>query len=288
MAEIPPSLIPALDRKPASVSPAILLSLDPDFTLTMSTSSLLGSRAKLQDIPKVEQLILGRIRGWISDNLVWPKVRVLRLPGLGKPGNVEGDDGEGEYVWIEGVPVRRPADGLDSANRTGSTEDGSTVASSPVRGTSPARRTSVDSDEGVMDRSLPGFGELGAFASTPVGSSRKPRASDAHHEPGSFSRPRKPSFGAHLGQGASAPRAAHPRESFEDGGGPGDRMWRSMFSPGPSTVENNTTQWALSGGMASLGLGRTNSGSGTPFHLRDRLRAAHGRRVDGEMQPPSR
>lgn len=77
MAEIPPVAIPLpVDHDPGAPTPAILLSLDPDFTLCMSTTSLLGARAKLEDIPKVEQLILGRLRGWIVDNLVWPKVRV--------------------------------------------------------------------------------------------------------------------------------------------------------------------------------------------------------------------
>ncbi|KAA1078978.1 ERMES complex subunit mmm1 [Puccinia graminis f. sp. tritici] len=105
MAEIPPIAIPLpMNDDPSAPSPAILMSLDPDFTLSMTTTSLLGSRAKLQDIPKIEQLILGRLRGWIVDNLVWPKVRVLKLPGLGNKGSVEdAADGEGEYVWVEGT-----------------------------------------------------------------------------------------------------------------------------------------------------------------------------------------
>lgn len=107
MAEIPPVAIPLpVDHDPAAPTPAILLSLDPDFTLCMSTTSLLGARAKLEDIPKVEQLILGRLRGWIVDNLVWPKVRVLKLPGVGSKGAVENaEDGAGEYVWVESEPI---------------------------------------------------------------------------------------------------------------------------------------------------------------------------------------
>ncbi|WAR60152.1 hypothetical protein PtB15_9B89 [Puccinia triticina] len=105
MAEIPPIAIPLpMNDDPSAPSPAILMSLDPDFTLSMTTTSLLGSRAKLQDVPKIEQLIMGRLRGWIVDNLVWPKVRVLKLPGLGNKGSVEdAADGEGEYVWVEGT-----------------------------------------------------------------------------------------------------------------------------------------------------------------------------------------
>ncbi|KAH9825099.1 hypothetical protein DFH28DRAFT_1016521 [Melampsora americana] len=112
MAEIPPVAIPLpVDHDPAAPTPAILLSLDPDFTLCMSTTSLLGARAKLEDIPKVEQLILGRLRGWIVDNLVWPKVRVMKLPGVGSKGAVENaENGTGEYVWVESepIPVEKP------------------------------------------------------------------------------------------------------------------------------------------------------------------------------------
>ncbi|EGG00389.1 uncharacterized protein MELLADRAFT_111891 [Melampsora larici-populina 98AG31] len=112
MAEIPPVAIPLpVEHDPAAPTPAILLSLDPDFTLCMSTTSLLGARAKLEDIPKVEQLILGRLRGWIVDNLVWPKVRVLKLPGVGSKGAVENaENGTGEYVWVESeaMPVEKP------------------------------------------------------------------------------------------------------------------------------------------------------------------------------------
>lgn len=110
MTEIPPIAIPLpTNSDPIAPSPAILMSLDPDFTLSMSTTSLLGSRAKLQDIPKIEQLILGRLRAWIVDNLVWPKVRVLKLPGLGNKGSVEDSaDGEGEYVWVEGTTPEKP------------------------------------------------------------------------------------------------------------------------------------------------------------------------------------
>lgn len=59
-------------------------SLHPDFILELASTSLIGSRAKLQDIPKVEQLIIGRIRGWVIENLVWPRVRTFRLPSVNR------------------------------------------------------------------------------------------------------------------------------------------------------------------------------------------------------------
>ncbi|CBQ68260.1 related to MMM1-required for mitochondrial shape and structure [Sporisorium reilianum SRZ2] len=57
-------------------------SLHPDFALEASASSLLGSRAKLQDIPKIEQLLISRLRGWIMDRFVWPRYWSLTLPNL--------------------------------------------------------------------------------------------------------------------------------------------------------------------------------------------------------------
>ncbi|KAK4049638.1 hypothetical protein OIO90_005397 [Microbotryomycetes sp. JL221] len=63
-------------------APSIHLSLHPDFTLDISTASLLGSRAKLQDVPKIEQLILARIRGYIQDRVVWPGRVQIALPAV--------------------------------------------------------------------------------------------------------------------------------------------------------------------------------------------------------------
>lgn len=72
------------------------MSLHPDFTLDLSATSLIGSRAKLQDIPKVEQMIVGRLRSFVVDRLVWPKRIPLRLPSLSHHTAAEED-----YVWVE-------------------------------------------------------------------------------------------------------------------------------------------------------------------------------------------
>ncbi|BEI80214.1 hypothetical protein CcaverHIS002_0107430 [Cutaneotrichosporon cavernicola] len=54
----------------------------PDFHLNLKTTSLLGSRAKLQDIPKLEQLILARLRAVIQDRFVFPHHLTFGLPRL--------------------------------------------------------------------------------------------------------------------------------------------------------------------------------------------------------------
>lgn len=66
-------------------------SLHPDFALEASASSLLGSRAKLQDIPKIEQLLISRLRGWIMDRFVWPRYWSLTLPNLVPSPSAAGD-----------------------------------------------------------------------------------------------------------------------------------------------------------------------------------------------------
>ncbi|CAK9786726.1 hypothetical protein CC85DRAFT_248302 [Cutaneotrichosporon oleaginosum] len=54
----------------------------PDFHLNLKTTSLLGSRAKLQDIPKLEQLIVARLRAVIQDRFVYPHHLTFGLPRL--------------------------------------------------------------------------------------------------------------------------------------------------------------------------------------------------------------
>ncbi|BGP21226.1 mitochondrial outer membrane protein Mmm1 [Rhodotorula toruloides] len=78
-----PSLVPpTTETPPRHAHPTVHLSLHPDFDLVLSTSSLLGSRAKLQDVPKVEQLLKARIRAAIQDKVVWPGRIEIALPGL--------------------------------------------------------------------------------------------------------------------------------------------------------------------------------------------------------------
>jgi hypothetical protein len=77
--------------------PSICASLHPDFSLELTSSSLIGARAKLQDIPKVEQLILGRLRGFIIDKLVWPARQAVKLPDIGQAVQTVQE----EYVMID-------------------------------------------------------------------------------------------------------------------------------------------------------------------------------------------
>lgn len=117
---ISPTASDALDSPPLPALPAsdsasaLSVSLHPDFILELATTSLIGSRAKLQDIPKVEQLIVGRVRAWVIENLVWPKVRTFPLPTLRQrkftPSAAAGD----EQHEVPPVDSLRPPTGADS------------------------------------------------------------------------------------------------------------------------------------------------------------------------------
>ncbi|KAG8897852.1 ERMES complex subunit mmm1 [Tulasnella sp. 403] len=63
---------------PSDPAPCLTLTLDPSFTLDLTTNSLLGSRAKLSDVPKVHEMITERIRSLIATRGTWK----ILLPGV--------------------------------------------------------------------------------------------------------------------------------------------------------------------------------------------------------------
>jgi len=65
---------------PSPQSPALILRLQPNFRFSLNQSSLLGSRAKLADVPKVHQMIEERIRASIASRFT--EYRIM-LPGVG-------------------------------------------------------------------------------------------------------------------------------------------------------------------------------------------------------------
>jgi len=62
-----------------STAPVLTIALPPEFTLDLKTTSLMGSRAKLADIPKLHELIQHQVRRTLAARAVWKIV----LPGLG-------------------------------------------------------------------------------------------------------------------------------------------------------------------------------------------------------------
>ncbi len=54
----------------------------PDYRLDLSIRSLVGSRSRLQDVPKIAQLVEARVQAWFEERVVEPRVQVVGLPGL--------------------------------------------------------------------------------------------------------------------------------------------------------------------------------------------------------------
>lgn len=61
---------------------ALLFSFSPDYRLEFSVKSLIGSRAKLENVPKISALIESRLRSWFVERCIEPRFQVVRLPSL--------------------------------------------------------------------------------------------------------------------------------------------------------------------------------------------------------------
>lgn len=83
---------------PLSPHPTLTVSLMPDFALELNTTSLLGSRAKLSDVPKLHELIQAQVRRVLTERGTWKVV----LPLLSTVEEVQED-------------VARQRDSIDSA-----------------------------------------------------------------------------------------------------------------------------------------------------------------------------
>ncbi|KAL1837036.1 hypothetical protein VTJ49DRAFT_4347 [Mycothermus thermophilus] len=53
-----------------------------DYRLDFSVRSLLGSRSRLQDVPKIAQLIESRLHSWFDERCVEPRFQEIALPSL--------------------------------------------------------------------------------------------------------------------------------------------------------------------------------------------------------------
>jgi maintenance of morphology protein 1 len=53
-----------------------------DYRLDLSVRSLVGSRSRLQDVPKIAQLIESRLHAWFDERAVEPRFQQIALPSL--------------------------------------------------------------------------------------------------------------------------------------------------------------------------------------------------------------
>lgn len=88
------------DDPTRSTSPKsnVAFSFLPDYRLDLSVRSLIGSRSRLQDVPKIAQLVEARVHAWFEERVVEPRVQVVGLPDLwprmGRTGVRTGDESE--------------------------------------------------------------------------------------------------------------------------------------------------------------------------------------------------
>lgn len=66
-------------------SPVLTFSISPNFELDLSTTSLMGSRAKLANVPKLHELIQHQVRRVLAARATWKVV----LPGLASVAEVK-------------------------------------------------------------------------------------------------------------------------------------------------------------------------------------------------------
>ncbi|KAI9934081.1 ERMES complex subunit mmm1 [Aspergillus wentii] len=135
----------------------VAFSFLPDYRLDLSVRSLMGSRSRLQDVPKVAQLVEARAHAWFEERVVEPRVQVVGLPDLwprmGRTGVRTSDESE---------------TGSNAASRTA----GSTDMNGPLHG-----------DE--VDREPEGLRFRGGLSGRPAFDTES-RSSSFNVEPGSF------------------------------------------------------------------------------------------------------
>ncbi|KAM3523475.1 hypothetical protein NHJ13051_005078 [Beauveria bassiana] len=107
------SFIPS---NPSQATPAMMsFNFLDDYRLDFSVRSLLGSRSRLQDVPKIAQLVEARLHKWFDERAVEPRFQEIALPSLwprkkntrgpddamgegsGSIGRAKGKDAEREY-----------------------------------------------------------------------------------------------------------------------------------------------------------------------------------------------
>ncbi|KAJ2899049.1 hypothetical protein MKZ38_003450 [Zalerion maritima] len=74
------SFIPS---NPSTATPTMMtFSFLDDYRLDLSMRSLMGSRSRLQDVPKIAQLIEARLHRWFDERAVEPRFQEIELPSL--------------------------------------------------------------------------------------------------------------------------------------------------------------------------------------------------------------
>lgn len=77
-----------------------------DYRLDLSTRSLLGSRTRLQDVPKIAQIVEARLHAWFDERCVEPRFQQIVLPSLWpRKKNTRGGEEDLMNNYDDGQPV---------------------------------------------------------------------------------------------------------------------------------------------------------------------------------------
>lgn len=91
-----------------------------DYRLDLSVRSLVGSRSRLQDVPKIAQLIESRVHAWFDERAVEPRFQQIVLPSLWpRKRNTRGGEDEKKDDDDEGIDVTSPQETSAQAVREG-------------------------------------------------------------------------------------------------------------------------------------------------------------------------
>lgn len=70
------------ESKERGNSIALMFSFSPDFRLEFEIKSLIGSRAKLENIPRISSILENVIRKWFIERCIEPRFQLIKLPSL--------------------------------------------------------------------------------------------------------------------------------------------------------------------------------------------------------------
>ncbi|ORY17666.1 hypothetical protein BCR34DRAFT_621829 [Clohesyomyces aquaticus] len=141
-----------------------------DYRLDLSVRSLVGSRSRLQDVPKIAQLIETRVHAWFDERVVEPRFQQIILPSLwprkqntrgGDDEDGEGDDADEEAILEDDdvlLPEREGPRTPDRSTRPSSFNPGTLEARIEAEG---AKLREAEIRSGVRDRRIGDSAEPG-------------------------------------------------------------------------------------------------------------------------------
>lgn len=127
---------------PSSSPTTLTFTFLDDYRLDLSVHSLIGSRARLQDVPKIAQLVEQRIHAWFDERCVEPRFQQIVLPSLWpRKKNVRGgtDEVPEEAILSDAEMDAAASSASKPRNRERSREPSNRGDKSPAVGTPSAR-----------------------------------------------------------------------------------------------------------------------------------------------------